>query len=585
MQNKKKIILIIIIALLFVMSITLVVLKRTGVIDRIIDNNNKEEIVKQISYEVYKHVNGKTAMLVIAEDTENGIEKIIYPNNEMELYCNGKTKVAFDYNTDITGKESLTFKAINTKGEEIERTIQINNQFYLDMIDYNLTRETETQQALTVNYKAGSAVKQYMIGDSSAWVNYTNIIRLDDYQILEALGNRDVKVALRQVDSIGNEIIINVEHTILDTVTYKQENTVIEGESILACVENNNLESGNYIFRITYNGEGNTIDYPVELYNYNEDANYEASNEIVIGNTKYTGTGKTNSEKRMLILKYNGDLTINSGVTISPTGTSATINGVAYLCTKKGMFIYCAGTLTNNGNITMTAKGTVNQTGENVYLHKNEDNTYEYVPAIGGAGGAGVVNKTANNGVAGTARRTGGGGAGAGINRASKAGGSGTSYSGGVGSGGADDIAGVNVSSNGGAGGDGKGSSKNYDSAGGGAGNPGGTGFGGRYYGNNGATGTGGLLTIIANSIKNNGTITSNGSNGGSAKSAGGGASGGGSINIFYKSNITRGYINVNGGSGGPGGISGNIKFNGGNGGTGCITIGNISTGTFVKDN
>ena len=38
----------------------------------------------------------------------------LYPENEMTLSCNGKTKVAFDYNTDITGKESLTFKAINT---------------------------------------------------------------------------------------------------------------------------------------------------------------------------------------------------------------------------------------------------------------------------------------------------------------------------------------------------------------------------------------------------------------------------------------------------------------------------------------
>ena len=119
MKNKLKISLIVIIILLIVLIASTIILNQTGVIKRIADNINKEEIKKEISYEVYKHVDGKTAILVIVEDTENGIDKVIYPNNEMELSCNGKTKIAFDYNTDITGKESLTFKAINTQDEEI----------------------------------------------------------------------------------------------------------------------------------------------------------------------------------------------------------------------------------------------------------------------------------------------------------------------------------------------------------------------------------------------------------------------------------------------------------------------------------
>ncbi len=449
MKNKKKITLIALI-LLFILAIILLVLNQTGVINRIIENINKEEIKKEISYEVYKHVNGKTAMLVVAEDTENGIEKIIYPNNEMELYCNGKTKVAFDYNTDITGKESLTFKAINMLGEEIEKTIQINDQFYLDMIDHNLTKETETQKCLTVNYKEGSATKQYKIGEGETWTNYTNAIRLDDYQILETLENENKtpKVYLKQVDNIGNEIIVEskLNYTVPNTVTYKQEDTVIEGESIIACVEDNELQTGNYIFRITgtTNGEmTETIEYPVELYNYNEDANYKATNEIVINNTKYTGIGKTNSEKRMLILKYNKNLSIEDKAIITPTGTSEEINGATHLCTKKGMFIYCAETLTNNGKVTMTARGTVNQEGENVYLYKNEDNTYEYVPAIGATGATGVTvsddRKTyiGKNGEDGLNRTTGGGASGGAWDYTSGNGSDGTAYSGGTGGGGA----------------------------------------------------------------------------------------------------------------------------------------------------
>lgn len=602
MKNKLKINLIIISITLAILIFGIIILNKTGVINRIINIANKEEIKKEISYEVYHHVNGNTKMLVVAEDSENGIQKIIYPNNEMELYCNGKTKVAFDYNTDITGKESLTFKMVNTLGEEIEKTIQINDEFYLDMIEHNFTKETDSQRVLTVNYKAGSTTKQYRIGDSSAWVNYGGGVRLDDYQILETLGNeiRSINVSLRQVDNVGNEIIVEskLKYIIPDTVTYNQEDTVIEGESIIDCLENNELQSGNYIFRVSYNDAGNTIDYPVELYNYNEDANYITNNRAVIAGRTYTGMGKISSEKRMLILKYNGNLTINNGVVITPQGTNANINGVTGLCTKKGMFIYCAGTLTNNGEITMTAKGTVNQAGENVYLYKNEDGSFEYVPAIGGTGGAAVhtdplyiwSGANGKDGANGKNRQTGGGGSG-GVSELpsilSGTGGTGTSYSGGTGGGGVTDPTNstVNGSSTGGKGGNGFGNvsdQKKRHNAGTGAGNPGGAIVGStlKYPTSLGKTGTGGLLILYANTLTNNGNINSNGSDGGNGDYAGGGASGGGSINLFYKTRMKTGNITVKGGIHGQGYNGGS----GGNGGSGSITIGNISTGTFVKD-
>lgn len=540
MKNKVKIALIVVIIVLICFIVATIILNQTGTIDKIIRNTAQEEIKKEISYEVYQLVNGKTAILVTVEDTENGIDKIVYPDNEMEVCCNGKTKVTFDYNTDITGKESLTFTAINTLGEEIKKTILINDQFYLDLINYSIVDETETQKALTVNYKPGSTTKQYRIGEATNWTNYTSSIRLDDYQILETLGNENEKIniELRQVDKMGYEIRAKVEYNINENTTYRQEDTVIEGESILACVENNNLASGNYIFRVTGSTDGETsqetIEYPVELYNYHGDANYIGQNNIAIGDIWYTGTGSISSEKRMLILKYNGNLTINSGVTITPTGTNASINGATYLCTKKGMYIYCAGTLTNNGTITMTAKGTVNQVGENVYLYKNKNNTYEYVPEVGGKKGGGVTSNSGqyydgNNGKNGLERRTGGGASGGTFSGGRSGSGSdGTSYSGGTGGGGCGRYSSSNGSPNGGAGGNGKdgwGGGMNFSA--GGAGNPGGRGDG--FYqidhGNNvrGATGTGGLLIISANNITNNGIISSNGSSGGETFNRGGG--------------------------------------------------------------
>lgn len=113
----------------------------------------------------------------------------------------------------------------------------------------------------------------------------------------------------------------------------------------------------------------------------------------------------------------------------------------------------------------------------------------------------------------------------------------------------------------------------------GGSGNPGGNGkytTSGKYVGVNdssysGQTGTGGLLIIYSNNIYNFGNIYSNGSSGGVA----GGASGGGTINIFYNKNYnSNGKIEANGGNYG----------NDGQGGNGSVTIGNTSTGTFVKN-
>lgn len=85
----------------------------------------------------------------------------------------------------------------------------------------------------------------------------------------------------------------------------------------------------------------------------------------------------------MLIVKYHKNLTIDAGVTVTATN-------VSNLTYKKGMYICVMGDLVNNGTISMSARGTYNQEGENVYLWKNTDNTYEYVPAVGGAGAARV---------------------------------------------------------------------------------------------------------------------------------------------------------------------------------------------------
>ncbi len=316
--------------------------------------------------------------------------------------------------------------------------------------------------------------------------------------------------------------------------------TIISGESIIDIVKSNALTSGDYSF-IT-----NGVTYAVEYINVDGNTTYSSS----------TNLGNATNDERMLVVKYNGNVTVNAGVTLTAAAR------------KRGMFLYATGDITNNGTITMTARG-ASAAGQDVYLYKIDASTYDYVPAAGSAGGGGYPTTnspswwyTGYAGTAGSSRGTGGGGGGGvqgcDVYVISGAGRAGTSYSGGTGGGGAK-AAGAAGSGeiNGGAGGAGLGAS------GGGAGNPGGTGTGGT-----GGTGTGGLLIIRANNLINNGTISSNGSTGGAAASGpGGGGTGGGSVNLFYVTSITAGTRTATAGSGGTG-----DKGNGGAGGAGTVT-------------
>lgn len=356
-------------------------------------------------------------------------------------------------------------------------------------------------------------------------------------------------------------------------------------------LEEDNLSNGYY--SLVVNGQT----YLIRLYTYNGDQVWTSNMTFGDGNDI---ANSSRNAQHMIVVKVRGDLTINSGVTV--TTTNSTYGG------PKGFFLFSSGKLTNNGTITMTARG-ARAAGQPVYLYKDPTNGYTgfTVPATGGSGGAArtYTNKSINTssdyylvgdpGKAGSNRGTGGGGSGgletrrhdySSFTATSGAGSAGTSYSGGTGGGGINmnyngTRAAGGGAANGGAGGNGwsaRGSSSwAARSGGGGAGNPGGTG----YYTKSGSTtcsadsnysapsGTGGLLIIFSISFDNKGTITSQGVRGGNA-SSGGGGSGGGSINILSTNFITKGSPNAGGGAAGIGGAS---NRNGGTGGAGTVTF------------
>lgn len=363
--------------------------------------------------------------------------------------------------------------------------------------------------------------------------------------------------------------------------------------------------------------EGKQEQYSLNVIIYNGNIKLDGNTNIIgstlnsniyeFGNADLDTANATVDARNAVVVKVNGNLKVDENVTLTSCKNGSGYGG------PKGMIIYCTGNLTNNGTISMTARG-ARATGEDVYLWKNANpienqSEYEFVPAVGGSGAnartyssssyadAAPVYKGYDGGVGTQSRSTGGGASGGTLtNRAankftasSGRGGNGTSYSGGTGGGGLETNYGGTFSAgagsnNGGVGGSAFAARTNTTwsarGAGGGTGNPGGDGkytssgqtVGGTNASYIGTNGTGGLLTIYSKEFNNMNEINSNGSVG----RIYGGSSGGGSVNIFANSITNVGTLTANGGI-----IAG--SSGGGNGGNGHITIGTIVDGTYVE--
>ena len=414
-----------------------------------------------------------------------------------------------------------------------------------------------------------------------------------DLDVIATPYDSEANVIVTGNKSVGDSGVItltvkepNSDDTVY-TINYEKKDYVdANADSIIDFTLNNDLPDGNYNVTINGSTDGGVttenVTYPVEIKNFYDNVTYTSSSS----SDGIIELGDDTDEYKMLIVKYHKNLTIGEGVTLTANTHTTLIGSTNYELTyKKGMYINVAGKLTNNGTISMTARGTYNQTGENVYLYKNRDNTYEYVPALGATGGnsaylrnAGCVFLAGIAGNNGTNRQTGGGGSGGAFNNVSGTvysgrGGTGTSYSGGSGGGGTTYRGGGGVTGNAGSssGGAGGNAYSNYYSntagyaAGGGAGNPGGSYAGSSCCAkNSGQTGTGGLLIINTDALENTGTINSSGMKGGYGSGASGGSSGGGSINIFYRTLISEGTITSTGGT---------AESNGSKGGDGSVTL------------
>ena len=531
-----KVLVITILTLIILIVSAVFVINRTSIIGKIKQAIQKEE-KPLFAYEIYDNQDENNIKVLVTVNSEDGIEYVVMPN-KTRIDCYNKTTKAIDY---VAAKDSTSTFKVKEKGkdEKIE-TIKLddqavyNNGVALDETDQSGYKEFTAQSKLTT-LKNKFTTCTFKIGENGTWVDpnktqmeeYLYKSSAFDYDIVQNnLINDDSTVTIytKLNDSMGNAIISKKTYSV-DTT---QNESTVESESLIKAAKDYNNGNGKY--GVTVSDQA----YSLKVYTINGNVTIDANSTMGTNNDIATGEDSANMAKNMLVLKVNGDLTINGNSSI--TTYSGGYGG------PKGLMIYCTGTITNNGEITQTGKG-AHAEGQNVYLLKNTDGSYEYIPAEGGKGGNSVTASyqetvKANKGEDGENRQTGGGSSGSassytyrtvnarGVTTEVKsgAGSAGTSYSGG--------LSGTNGSASG---------YIDYWSW-------------GAYKEDrrsivpgtdamaNGGNSAGGLLIIYGNNITNSetGKITANGNE----------INGGGSINIFYDKDYKNENVIESNGSG-----------------------------------
>lgn len=120
-----------------------------------------------------------------------------------------------------------------------------------------------------------------------------------------------------------------------------------------------------------------TIDYSINSIIYNGDILLDGINTYegaTLSNNVYTFGSSKDIGNSTILLKVNGNLTINNNVSLTTVMDSK--NG------PKGLIVYCTGILTNNGAISMNTRSAYTA-GQNIYLFKNKSTGYEIINASG----------------------------------------------------------------------------------------------------------------------------------------------------------------------------------------------------------
>ena len=402
--------------LIIIVVISICIVNNFKILERIANVRLKQENENNIenpliSYQVYDNSMENKIKTLITINDNDGIEYIEYPD-ETKLYGNDKKILAIDY--IMNKNENYTFKIKTHSSTEVqEKTICANDEFVNNNgVSISKINNETGYKIIDIENKIelDGYKTYYQIGKNGKWTEENGRITLVDYDLItNDLINDDNTITINA--KIENK---NTKEVVTTSKNYEVNNNLTtnsyEAESLFDLMEKNELTTG------VYNVKVKDEEYNLKIYSFDENLNISA--DTTLGTEEDVATASEYA-KNMIVLKVNGDLTIDEGAKLT---TYTSKNGYGG---PKGMMIYCTGTITNKGEISMTARGAKAE-GQNVYLYKNSDETYEYIPAVGATGGEKVYSidyvysssgesKTpvnGNDGSNGEGRATGGGGSG-----------------------------------------------------------------------------------------------------------------------------------------------------------------------------
>ncbi len=354
-KNKRYVIIV------FLVIILVILILSKDKITELVSNNIKqasmqnisEELETNISYEV-KEVNGEKLNILIRIEDKRGIETL--QTEDMILKCNGKEKISIDRIINDEGIYQFKYKVMGKNEEELCTIVRPIPNIKITNTDTFGDKTTKTVEIEYIDNE--KLINYYSLDNGKTWQEYEKPLEVGIYENAQIIAKYEAKEG----------------HTIQSD---KTQYIVVPTESLLYATKNVIEESGYYRIAV--------LEEEYYAHVYVEEGEKIISNNIEYGDVNDIATQNTNA-KNMLIVKVNGNLTIEPNTTVTAYGNA--YGG------PKGMLLYVTGKLTNNGTISMTARGAKAE-GENVYLWKNKVDSngalgeYEYVPSIGSTGGIG----------------------------------------------------------------------------------------------------------------------------------------------------------------------------------------------------
>ncbi|MCI8345422.1 MAG: hypothetical protein HFJ42_05625 [Clostridia bacterium] len=375
--SKEKIIKVIVIISIILISILLILVLYKSKVLQIIKNGlndaKKEVVGTMAKYEIVAE-SGEEYEVLITIENQSGIERITA--EDITIEGKGKRKIALDR----TLKEGKEYQMkIKAEGEEEELYTLVASKKPNIVITNIDTTGDGTTKTVEIAYTNNENLKNYYsLDDGATWQEYKeelDILEVDNKTITAKSEWKEGKT----IQNSAEKVSLIISDSLISAA----------GKAVIG---------NNRHYKIAIKDE----EYTVHTYVENEDTTFTSNRTY--GDANDVGTASANA-KNMVLVKVDGNLSINSGVTVTTYGTA--YGG------PKGMLLYVTGNLENNGTVTMTARG-AKAVGQNVYLWKNretESEEYEYISKDGMQGGEKVRSTTesgrvGNNGANGTNRRS-----------------------------------------------------------------------------------------------------------------------------------------------------------------------------------